>query len=53
MNERWIEAATLAGSQVILEPLSISHLEGIKQAVQDGEPWNFVPIGTTGNPAPR
>jgi N-acetyltransferase len=49
MNERWIEAATLAGSQVILEPLSIAHLEGIKQAVQDGELWK---LWFTGVPHP-
>ena len=41
MKNRWIEPVTLSGSKVILEPLSLEHLEGIISAVKDGELWNL------------
>ena len=41
MKSRWIEPVTLSGSKVILEPLSLEHLEGIISAVKDGELWNL------------
>lgn len=41
MKKRWIEPVTLSGSKVILEPLSLEHLEGIRSAVKDGELWNL------------
>ncbi|MDH5171467.1 MAG: GNAT family N-acetyltransferase [Gammaproteobacteria bacterium] len=49
MNKRWIEPATLAGSHVVLDPMSLEHLEGIKQAVRDGELWK---LWFTGVPHP-
>ena len=41
MKKRWIEPVTLAGSTVILEPLSLEHLDGLIAAVQDGELWKL------------
>jgi hypothetical protein len=41
MKNRWIEPVTLSGSKVVLEPLSLEHLEGIISAVKDGELWNL------------
>ena len=41
MNNRWIEPVTLSGSKVILEPLSLEHLDGIIAAVKDGELWSL------------
>lgn len=41
MKKRWIEPVTLIGEHVILEPLSIEHLDGIKEAVKDGELWKL------------
>lgn len=41
MKKRWIEPVTLTGEHVILEPLSIEHLDGIKEAVKDGELWKL------------
>ena len=41
MKERWIEPLTLAGSRVILEPLSLEHFDGLSEAVKDGELWNL------------
>ena len=41
MKKRWIEPVTFSGSNVILEPLSLEHLEGIISAVKDGELWNL------------
>jgi RimJ/RimL family protein N-acetyltransferase len=41
MKKRWIEPVTLTGSTVILEPLSLDHLDGIKEAVKDGELWKL------------
>ncbi len=41
MKNRWIEPVTLSGLHVILEPLSLEHLEGIISAVKDGELWNL------------
>jgi RimJ/RimL family protein N-acetyltransferase len=49
MHNKWIQATTLAGSHVVLEPLSLDHLEGIKQAVRDGELWT---LWFTGVPHP-
>ena len=41
MKNRWIEPVTLSGSNVVLEPLSLQHLEGIVSAVKDGELWKL------------
>ena len=41
MKKRWIEPITLAGSRVLLEPLSLEHLDGLSAAVKDGELWNL------------
>ena len=41
MKKRWIEPVTLTGTSVILEPLSLEHLDGIKEAVKDGELWKL------------
>ena len=41
MKKRWIEPVTLAGFRVLLEPLSLEHLDGLSEAVKDGELWNL------------
>ena len=41
MKKRWIEPVTLSGSRVLLEPLSLEHLNGLSAAVKDGELWNL------------
>ena len=41
MKNRWIEPVTLAGSRILLEPLSLEHLDGLSAAVKDGELWNL------------
>jgi len=41
MKKRWIEPVTLTGTNVILEPLALEHLEGIQSAVKDGELWKL------------
>jgi len=41
MKKRWIEPVTLSGSNVLLEPLSFEHLDGMIAAVRDGELWNL------------
>ena len=41
MNPHWIQPVTLTGEHVILEPLSLEHLDGIKEAVKDGELWKL------------
>ncbi len=41
MKKSWIEPVTLTGTSIILEPLSLEHLEGIKSAVKDGELWKL------------
>jgi RimJ/RimL family protein N-acetyltransferase len=41
MKKRWIEPVTLLGSRVLLEPLSLEHLDGMIAAVKDGELWNL------------
>lgn len=41
MKTRWIEPVTLTGSLVILEPLSLEHAHGMKEAVRDGNLWNL------------
>ena len=50
MKTRWIEPVTLSGSKVILETLSLEHVDGMIAAVRDGELWKlwFTPI-----PAPE
>lgn len=50
MTTRWIEPVTLSGASVILEPLSLEHLEGIRSAVKDGELWK---LWFTSIPAPE
>jgi len=41
MKKRWIEPFTLTGLKVILEPLSLEHLDGMTEAVKDGELWKL------------
>ena len=41
MKTRWIQPVTLTGAHVVLEPLSLEHLDGIKEAVLDGELWKL------------
>jgi len=41
MKKRWIEPVTLTGSKVVLEPLSLEHLDGLISAVKDGELWKL------------
>ena len=36
-----LQTVTLQGAHVRLEPLQISHLEGLQDAVQDGELWKL------------
>ncbi len=50
MKKRWIEPVTLTGSKVILEPLSLEHLDGMITAVKDGELWK---LWFTSIPAPE
>ena len=50
MKKRWIEPVTLTGSKVILEPLSLEHLDGLISAVKDGELWK---LWFTSIPAPE
>ena len=50
MKKRWIEPVTLTGSKVILEPLSLEHLDGMISAVKDGELWK---LWFTSIPAPE
>jgi len=37
----WLSSHTLKGEHVTLEPLAMSHLEGLKKAVLDGESWTL------------
>ncbi|MBK8418397.1 GNAT family protein [Candidatus Villigracilis saccharophilus] len=41
MKKRWIEPITLTGLKVVLEPLSLEHLDGMINAVKDGELWKL------------
>ncbi|MEO7838849.1 MAG: GNAT family protein [Anaerolineales bacterium] len=41
MKKRWIEPVTLSGTRILLEPLSLEHLDGLSAAVKDGELWNL------------
>jgi len=41
MKTRWIGPVTLTGQNVILEPLSVEHEEGLVAAIKDGELWNL------------
>ncbi len=50
MKKRWIEPVTFTGSKVILEPLSLEHLDGLISAVKDGELWK---LWFTSIPAPE
>lgn len=38
---KWLHKIELANEQVRLEPLSISHIEGLTDAVKDGELWQL------------
>ncbi len=46
---RWIERVTLEDAHVRLEPLAVSHADGLAQAVADGELWR---LWYTSVPAP-
>ncbi len=37
----WLQPVTLRGALATLEPLSLSHHDGMVEAVQDGELWNL------------
>ena len=41
MNKRWIEPITLTGTKVIVEPLTLEHAGGMREAVKDGELWKL------------
>jgi RimJ/RimL family protein N-acetyltransferase len=41
MKKRWIQPVILTGEHVILEPLSLEHLDGIKEVVKDGGLWKL------------
>ena len=41
MKTRWIEPVTLTGTNVILEPLSFEHTNGMVSAVKDGVLWKL------------
>lgn len=41
MTKRWIQPITLTGDHALLEPLSLEHLQGIQEAVKDGELWKL------------
>jgi len=41
MNKRWIEPVTFTGSKVVIEPLTLDHADGMKEAVKDGELWKL------------
>ena len=41
MTTRWIEPVTFTGFNVILEPLSPEHKNGLIEAVRDGELWDL------------
>ncbi len=41
MKTYWIKPVTLTGINVILEPLSPDHVDGVKEAVKDGELWKL------------
>jgi RimJ/RimL family protein N-acetyltransferase len=38
---RWIQPVRLEGEHALLEPLEMSHLEAVQQAVRDGELWRL------------
>ena len=46
----WIQPVRLAGKYASLEPLSLAHENGLKEAVQDGELWK---LWYTGIPTPE
>jgi len=48
-TERFVAPVTLAGVHATLEPLAVSHAEGVKAAAADGELWN---LWYTSVPAP-
>jgi len=37
----WPESVTLSGPHARLEPLSHDHIEGLTEAVRDGELWKL------------
>jgi RimJ/RimL family protein N-acetyltransferase len=37
----WLSGPKIEGNYVTLEPLSIDHIEGLKEAVLDGESWKL------------
>ncbi len=39
--KRWLSITPLKGKHVTLEPLTLAHVEGLQQAVQDGEYWKL------------
>lgn len=41
MSNHWVTPVTLSGTNVILEPLSFEHLNGMIEAVKDGQLWNL------------
>lgn len=47
---KWLNKITLENDMLILEPLEISHLDGLTHAVKDGELWN---LWFTSAPSPQ
>ena len=37
----WLEPVTLSGPHARLEPLSLAHIDGLTEAVEDGELWKL------------
>ena len=37
----WLSSRPLKGNYITLEPLTLSHVEGLKEAVLDGESWKL------------
>ncbi len=38
---KWIKESPIEGELVILEPISLEHIEGLTEAVKDGELWTL------------
>ncbi|MCE2029577.1 GNAT family N-acetyltransferase [Sessilibacter corallicola] len=41
MSMKWINESPLEGELVILEPVTLEHIEGLTEAVKDGELWKL------------
>ncbi len=41
MSMKWIKESPIEGELVILEPITLEHIEGLTEAVKDGELWTL------------